>query len=323
MRAGAGLFRLEGRGLIRVTGGDRERWLNGMLSNDVAALAPGPEASGCYAAQLTRTGRIVADYHVLLRPDSFWLETLRTRVAPALESLDRFLIADDVVLADESGSWDRLGVEGPAAPAVLAAACEGGLPELAPESGVDARIGGVEGVVAAFGWSGEPARQVFVPAGSGAEVAAALAEAGRATTADWVEADPETLEILRIEAGIPLLGAELDEDVLPDEAHLDHAVSTTKGCYTGQEVVARMRSQGRPGHLLVALAFDAEPAAPGTHLTQGDRRVGEVTSSCLSPRRGAIGLGFVRRAQAEAGTALRAGDKSVDVQVLGPPSTPP
>ena len=132
-----------------------------------------------------------------------------------------------------------------------------------------------------------------------------------------MEAGEDVLELLRIEAGCPRLGAELDEDVLPAEAHLtERAVSFTKGCYTGQEIVARIESRGRVNHLLVGLAFEAETPALGAPLREGERQVGEVTSVCVSPQCGAIGLGYVRRALAEPGTRLECEGGSVQVAAL-------
>ena len=304
---GVGLFRLEDRGLLRVAGGDRVRWLDGMLSNDVASLAPGPERSGCHALLLTRQGRIVADLHVLLRPESLWLELPRAALAHTREVLERFIIADDVVLEDASDECERIALERPGAAALLA-------PELAADACSELGLGGAELVVAAYGLAGA-GRQLFAPVGAGDAVAAALRERG--AEAGLVEGGAEALEILRIEAGVPRLGRELDEEVLPAEARLERAVSTTKGCYTGQEVVARMASRGRVSHLLVGLRFpEPEAAAVGTALEHEGQAVGEITSACVSPTAGSIALGFVRSAHAEPGSALRAGERAAEVVAL-------
>jgi folate-binding protein YgfZ len=304
---GVGLFRLADRGLLRVTGGDRVRWLDGMLSNEVASLTPGAERSGSHALLLTRQGRIVADPHVLLRPDCLWLELPRAALAHTREVLERFIIADDVALEDASGEFDRVALEGPGAAALVA-------PELEADACSDLALGGVPVVAAAWGLSGA-GRQLFAPAGSGDAVVAALLEAG--PDAGLVEAGGDALEILRIEAGIPKLGVELDEEVLPAEARLEAAVSTTKGCYTGQEVVARMASRARVSHLLVGLRFDAaEPASAGAPLEHEGKRIGEVTSACVSPKEGPIALGFVRAAHAEPGTVLQAGGRPARVAPL-------
>lgn len=297
VRRAAGLFRLSDRALVAVEGADRVRWLNGMVSNDVAVLQPGPERSGCYALLLTRQGRIVADLHVLEMGESFWLELAAPALAPVLERLEKFIIADDVRLADRSDAFARLGLEGPRSAEILARALDGAsLPET--DAWVSARAAGADVVVAAFGWSGERGFQLIVPAAGAAALQGALEEAG--SSSDLVVAGPEVLEVLRIEAGIPRVGSELDEDVLPAEVHLnERAISVDKGCYTGQEIVARIESRGQVQHLLVGLRFEADALPEVGAVVEADgRRTGELTSACHSAVHGAIGLAFVRRAHA-------------------------
>ncbi len=299
VRGAAGLFALADRGVIEVAGEDRTRWLDGMLTNDVASLAPG---SGCPALLLTRQGRIVAPFHVLCFAERFWLETARDAVAPALAALEKLVIADDVVLLDASPGLARLALEGPAAARVLAAAC-GAPVALEPGHFAELEIGGASVVVAAFGFTGEPGFQLLVPTARGEEVAEALRAAGQGE--GLVEGDAVSLELLRIEAGTPRFGAEIDASVLPDEARLGHAVSTTKGCYIGQEVVARVRSRDRVKHRLVGLRVEGEPPAPGAGLAVDGRASGEVTSAARSPRFGSIALGYLRSEHAAPGTAVQ------------------
>ncbi len=148
-------------------------------------------------------------------------------------------------------------------------------------------------MVAAYGLAGGPGFQVLAPVEDAASVHTRLLELG--AEAGLVEACAEAFEILRIEAGVPWLGHDLDESVLPDEAGLDHAVSTTKGCYTGQEVVARMRSRGRISHRLVGLRGEAaEPLSVGADVLADGRRIGEVTSATVSPIAGPIALAYLR-----------------------------
>ncbi|HVN39747.1 MAG TPA: glycine cleavage T C-terminal barrel domain-containing protein [Myxococcota bacterium] len=293
-RRGAGLFALRERALVAVRGRDRVRWLDGMLSNDVASLRPGRSTSGCYALLLTPQGRIVRDFHVLQRGDELWLETEARGLPEVLARLGRHIIADDVTLEDRSAGFARIGVEGAGASRLLARAL-GEPPDLASECGDDFCCADHRICVVAFGWSGAPGFQLIAPA----EAQAALTSALRAAAppdAPLVEGDAEVLEILRIEAGIPRLHRELDEGVLPAEAGLmARAVSLQKGCYTGQEIVARIHSRGAESHHLVALRFAGAEAAPGAQLRAGERVVGSVTSSCRSARAGPIGLGFVRR----------------------------
>jgi len=314
VRAGVGLFRLADRGLIEVTGGDRVRWLDGMLSNDVTRLQEGGEHSGCYALALNAKGRIIADLHVLVHGAGFWLETAAAAVDRLLAHFERHRIADDVELRDIGASVDRLGIEGPLA-APLLERVSGVALELAAECCEVLRIGESEVVAARYGWSGEIGFQLFAPAGSGEAIARELETAS--TAAGSIRMGGETLEIMRIEAGIPRFGAEIDETTLPAEVGLAHAVARSKGCYVGQEVVARMEAAGRVSHRLVGLALDegALPA-PGEEIRTADERVGEVTSCCRSARAGPIALGFVRAAHGAPGTELRVAGRRARVSAL-------
>lgn len=313
-RRGVGSFRQDERGLVVVEGRDRVRWLNGMLSNDVARLAAGRERSGCYALLLTRIGRIVADVHVLERGDAFWLECDAGAVAPLLATLGKFIIADDVRLSDASAAWERLALEGPAASAVFAAAA-GEAPGLAPDCADAFAIAGVNVLAGAWGVSGEDALQLFAPAGASAAVSEALRRAGAAWS--LLEADAETLEVLRIEAGTPRFGRELSEAVLPAEAGLERAISTSKGCYTGQEIVARMATRGEASHALVGLALaDASLPAAGAPVSAQGARVGELTSVTRSVSAGAIALAYVRRAHAAPGAELEVAGRGARVTAL-------
>lgn len=319
-RTGAAIFPLASRALLAVSGADRVRFLQGQLSNDVAGLDPAGPRSGCYALVLTPQGRIVADLHVLARPGELWLETAAARAAAVAARLEKYVIADDVRIADRGAGWARFAIEGPRARALLAAAAPGAALELLPDAWAPLRIAGAEALVAAFGWSGEPALQLFVPRAAEEAAREALRAAGAATGAAW--GDPAALEILRIEAGVPAAGAELGEEVLPAEARLvERAVSFTKGCYTGQEVVARMHSRARVGHLLVGLllapeAPDAALPAPGAALLHGGAKVGELTSVARSPAAGAIALGYLRAAHAGPGTELACDGGRARVAVL-------
>ena len=314
IRASAGIFRLSDRGLIEVSGGDRIRWLDGMLSNDVTSLQAVGENSGCYAVTLTAKGRIVADLHVLARDASFWLETAAAAVPKTIEHFQRHLVADDVNLCDLGPSIDRLAVEGPLASRLLERVAGAPL-DLAADCHKILRIGETEVVVARYGWSGETGFQLLVPAGSGETVAKQIEAAE--SESESITAGVKTLEILRIEAGIPRFGAEIDETVLPAEARLERAVSQSKGCYVGQEVVARMEAAGRVSHLLVGLAMGESPVPePASEITTGGKRIGEVTSSCRSALAGSIALGFVRVAHSATGTELCVAGRPARVAAL-------
>ena len=315
IRRGAGWFALPQRGLLSVRGGDRVRWTNGMVSNDVARLAPGPDRSGCHALLLTAQGRIVADLHVLAREQEIWLELAGEVLPDVAKRLERYVIADDVAISDESAHWRRFALEGPRAPELLARAVSAPI-AIASDSGVDVTIAGASVVACAWGWSGESAYQLFVPAAAADRVAAAIAATAR--EGELEIADAEVLEVLRIEAGTPSQGRELGEDVLPAETGLvGRAVSTTKGCYTGQEIVARMESRGSASHRLVGLRCDAaDPPPVGAAVRADGQAIGSVTSACRSTHAGTIALGYVRSAHAAPGSAVEVSGARAQIAAL-------
>jgi folate-binding protein YgfZ len=302
-RSFAGLFDMASRGLIEVRGEDRVRWLDGMISGDVTALHAGEAGSGCYATLLTNRGAIIADLHVAQMGEVILLETLRSEIPRVLESLDRLIIADDVDLVDQSEQTQTLGLEGPAAADILEHALGAGTILPTAENWCRGEISDRSVLVAAFGFSGEPGFQLRISPEDRAEVESALDAA--AAPQSIVRGDAESLEILRVEAGIPALARELDEEVLPPEARLERAISTNKGCYVGQEIVARLRSRGQVNHLLVGLTLDGQEAPDeGTILSVGGRKTGEITSLAHSPSAGTIALAYVRREHSEPGTAI-------------------
>ncbi len=312
VREGIGLFEMDDRGLLEVRGSDRIRWLDGMITGDVKGLEKRGDGAGCYALLLTHRGAIVADLHVgrLVgrtvgrMGEALLLECKRSEVGRIRAVLEKMIIADDVALGDRSGELAVLGIEGARSGDVLARAS--GLAVLPSADGWgEAEFAGAEVLVAAFGWSGELAYQLRVEPTKLGVVRAALEASAASLGVDCVAGDSALLEVLRIEAGIPALGAELDEEVLPPEARLERAVANNKGCYVGQEIVARLRSRGQVNHLLVGLRFEGDllPAA-GTALSAAGRATGEITSVATSPSEGAIGLAFVRREHAEVGTRV-------------------
>jgi folate-binding protein YgfZ len=314
VRAGVGWFPELPRGVVRVTGADRVRWLNGMVTADVARLAAGDLA---HALLLSPIGRILAELVVIERGDQAWLDTGAGEVAELVARLERYVIADDVALTDAGAELSRAALEGPGVVSLLA---ELGLEAPAEGACTDAKIAGTPVVLAGWGESGERAVQLFVPSDRARAVEEAVLVAGGDAL---VRGDAQSLDVLRIEAGTPRMRLELDEDVLPAEAGLmERAVSLTKGCYTGQEIVARLHSRGEVAHRLVGLVFDGDvPPETGRSLALPDgKRVGEVTSSCASSL-GVIGLGYVRRSHAAPDTRLVAGSDAARVHAL--PFAPP
>lgn len=307
------LYALPERSVLACRGEDRVQWLDGMVSNDVATPGAGALLP---ALVLTREGRIVSDPWVLVHEDALWLELEAAALEKTRAHLEKFIIADDVKLEDAGARLARFSFDGPGAGQALRAAGADALPGAGAH--VSVLIAGQRLTLAAYGFTGEPAFQLFADAGAQETLQDALCK-----LPGVAPGDAERFECRRIEAGVPRFGFELDESVLPAEARLEAAVSESKGCYTGQEVVARMRSRGRVGHLLVGLRFSGErlPAA-GAPLALGGEDfatgpvVGEVTSAVLSPECGAIGLGFVRAQHAEAGVRLDAAEVEARVTAL-------
>jgi folate-binding protein YgfZ len=287
----AGLRDLSDRGLLRATGSDRVRFLNGMLANDVAKLAPGDARP---SLQLDRKGHVLAELWVLAESEAILLD-----VAPGLESelravLEKHIIADDVALASESDAIGQLGIEGPAARDAVRAI--GGA---TPEHGRFERASfASESVMFVAGGSlGDEGVRVLAPRALLPRLREALALPELAAPA---------VEALRIEAAIPALGRDVTARNFPQEARLERAFSLSKGCYVGQEIVARIASRGAVNRLLVKLRT-RDRVEPGADIRVGDTAVGQITSSALSAASGPIALGYVRVDDARAGVAVQIG----------------
>lgn len=257
-----------------------------MVTNDVEALAPG---AGCRAAMLTVKGKTLAELAIYPDAETLLLELDGELRAKIRDVLTKHMIMDDVDLTDLTDETRELGVFGDGAQAALSRALGAEVPPLKPYH--HALVGGVR--VAA-------APELDMP---GFHVFGAPAVEGRAV-------GDEEWEVLRIEAGRPRYGVDVDEDRLILEAGMDDAVSLTKGCYLGQEVVARATSRGHINRKLVGLRLDGEgPASAGARLSgPGRDDAGLVTSSVMSPRFGAIALGYVHRSLWDPGTELELHD---------------
>lgn len=305
IRTGAALAEVAPRGLIGVSGRDRATYLHGLLTNDIAALKAG---TGCYAAWLTAQGRMTTDMHVLESGDMILLDVPVHTTADVLARLDQFLFTEDVQLADLSADLRRVEVHGPEAAAAITAACGGpaALADLAswPQCR-NARVafGGGAVVVARIDRLAVPGYVLYVAAGDQTTLRSALHDAGAK------DVRPEAIEAARIEAGWPVFGVDMDEHIIPLEAGIEsRAISMTKGCYVGQEVIVRVlhRGHGRVAKKLVGLRVDGEgPVARGEKLDSGDAEMGFVTSSAVSPEHGCVALAYLHRDHSRPGTAVR------------------
>jgi folate-binding protein YgfZ len=301
LREGAVTGAIADRRQIAVAGPDRASFLQGLLTNDIPSLTPG---RGCYAAWLTPQGRMLTDLHVLESGDMILLDVPAADVDQAAERLEQFHFTEDVQIASLAGSLRALWLHGPGAAQILEAlAARDGSSYAAWTDYQNARaeIAGAPVVIARIDQLDVPGYAIYADVQQEAALTTALAAAGA------VRATPATLEAARIEAAYPMFGVDMTTDTIPLEAGIeDRAISLTKGCYVGQEVIIRVlhRGHGRVARKLVGLRVDGAVPQRGAKIFSGDREIGFVTSSAKSPRLGAIALGYVHRDFLEPGTGI-------------------
>jgi folate-binding protein YgfZ len=307
-RRGAGLIDRSDRGRIVVSGRDRAEYLQGLLSNDIVALKPG---GGCYATYLTPQGRMIADLLVYELGDVILLGMSGDVKAGVLGKLDQFIFSEDVQLGDVTETFGQLGVIGPGAAKAVAAVVTGvpadALSALDEHGNIRAFVDGRPAIVARVTDTGEPGFDVFVERGQSDALRAGLQHAGA------IPIDAATADRVRIESGVPMFHRDMDEDTIPLEAGIEgRAISLTKGCYVGQEVIIRVlhRGHGRVARKLVGLAIDGGSApAAGAAVRSGDRDIGHVTSAAISPALDRpIALAYVHRDFVQPGTAVTVAD---------------
>ena len=331
IREGAALVTSPARGRIAVSGKDRASYLQGLLTNDIQALTAG---TGCYAAWLTPQGRMITDLHVLESGDMILLDVPEATRALVLQRLDEFLFSEDVQLGDLTAALRAVSVHGPAAARVIEAvvilpADAGSHTALLGEAGsrtddgfrleaenrlhaedlFHAQYANVRGyfdgtpvVVARIDQLGVPGFTVYVDAVREPDLVRALERAGAQRAGD------AAVEAARVEAGYPLFGPDMNDDIIPLEAGIEpRAISFSKGCYVGQEVIIRVlhRGHGRVAPRLVGLTLQAGAApTPGARIHAGGKDAGFITSSARSPRLGTIALGYVHRDFVAPGTSV-------------------
>jgi folate-binding protein YgfZ len=294
-----GLLDRSERGKLALTGADAKSFLAGQVTNDVEALTPG---HGCYAALLTPKGKMRGDMRVLDLGDELWLDTERVALQGLFDTIRRFKIGHDVELHKRTLQQALFSLLGPRAREVAGADAAG----LGPGEHDNARS--PLGVLVTT----DLGVDVICAVEDAARVRAALEEAGA------VPVDLQAAEVRRVESGRPRYGLDLDETVIPQEAGLnERAVSFTKGCYVGQETVARLHYKGKPNRHLRGLRLSG-PAEPGAVLRLGEREVGRLGSVVVSPRFGDIALALVRR-EAALGDVVAVGDGSVSATVVDLP----
>src|SRR5438552_620104 len=292
LREGAGVVDLGFRTLVRATGADRATFLQGMLTNDVASLVPG---TGCVALLLTIQGRVTADVRVAALEDALLLDVDVCARAALVEALEKLIIADDVELGEPGEPLALIGVEGPGAARLLP---DG--ERLAPYAHAVVTLAGVAVRAQRASEVRGPGFVLHMPATRAAAVWDALVAAGARPCG------MEALESRRVEVGVPRIGVDMDGATLALEVPVEDAISATKGCYLGQEVVARGTARGHVNRRLVGLRLEGPEPPPGAPLVREGKEAGRLTSVVRAFGAGGLAaLGFVRRACWEPGPELR------------------
>lgn len=284
LREGALVRRADELGTLIVTGGERQSWLNGLVTCDLAPLGPG---GGAYGLSVIKSGKILAEVWVVIAADRLHVGALRDRVGLLHETFDKYLIMEDAEIRDASAEHGWILAAGPRSAELL-----------------DAARGAAAGVEAARAdWTGLGGAAIVAPGeAASAALAALLARGATGTTAAaW--------DVLRVEHDVPRFGVDFDGENYPQEASLeDRAVSFNKGCYLGQETVFMLQMRGHAKKRLVQIEIEGEDDVPaGAEITLPEvGTVGSVTSRVKNPRGpGVLALGYVKYKHAAQGAALR------------------
>jgi folate-binding protein YgfZ len=297
LREAVGMVDRSFRGKLMLRGADASEFLQGQLTNDIEALAPG---GGCYAALLSHKGKMRADLRVLRGADWVWLDTESETLGVLKRTIETYSLGREVRLEDVSGARAMLSLIGPSTDGAL---------DVAPPGEEHAFVEGDHGL--------------YVRTDVGVDVICAAESIDDVRAALGVEAVSEaSAECVRIETGRPRYGLDIGPETIPQEAGLNaRAVSFDKGCYVGQETVARLFYKGKPNRHLRGLRLSA-PVATGQPLRLGEREVGVVGSTCVSPAHGPIALALVRR-EAGPGQVLRVAESDAEAEVVELPFAAP
>jgi folate-binding protein YgfZ len=294
---GAGLIDLSAtRGRIRVSGSEATTFLNGLITNDVKNLAQNRWMPAVFP---TVQGRLIGAVRVIRGGEpAFLIDTETASHEAVLKTISRFTLAGDFKVSDVTSETALLTVQGDKAAEIVEKVT--GVSNL-PDNGV-AETNGVTIIRASH--TGEDGFDLFIDAARKAEFQKALEAAGAQPIGE------DTFEILRVEAGIARFGQDMDETSVVPETNLDDAVSYTKGCYVGQEIIVRIKHRGHPAKKLTGLRFETDQQVePGAViLSKENQEIGRVTSAVVSPKLGSIGLGYVRYEHLAEGTPIVVGD---------------
>jgi folate-binding protein YgfZ len=293
------VYGLKERAHIELRGGDRVRWLNGMVTNNIRDLAAG---RGVYAFMLNPQGRILADFYAYNRGDRLLIDTDQSQAEKVLTAFDHYIIMDDVTVSNLSLEWGAIGVGGRNSEDVLrAVGLE--LPELAPLEFADAAWQEISLTVLRTDHEAVESFEVWLGAAQAPALEAALLNAGAKPVGT------AALERFRIASGIPRYGQDIRERDLPQETEQLRALNFSKGCYVGQEIVERIRSRGNVHRTFTGFLVDGALPPPGAKIQLEGKDVGEITSVASLPLASGerlVALGYIRREAALPGKQLSA-----------------
>ena len=306
--SGCGLIDLSSRAKIALTGSDRLRWLNGMVTNNIRDLAVG---RGVYAFLLNPQGHILADMYAYHRGDSLTVDTDQFQLEKLVATFDRYIIMDDVEVTNLSDQVQSIGLAGPRARDVLRKAGFD-FPALEPLQFTDVTWQNATLTIVRGDHPGVPWYEVWLAPERQPVLRSALTQAGATAVS------AAALDLLRIAAGIPRYGRDIRERDLPQETSQDRALNFSKGCYVGQEIVERIRSRGAVHRKFAGFEVQGLLPAPGAKIQAEGKDVGEITSAASLPVKGGerrLAIGYIRREFAS-GKQVQAGDAQLAVTNL-------
>jgi folate-binding protein YgfZ len=304
--SGCGVYDLSSWAKIQLTGTDRVRWLNGMVTNNVRDLAVG---HGVYAFLLNPQGRIMGDLYAYNRGESIILVTDQTQVAKILEIFDHYIIMDDVQVENISDKLTAIGLSGPKSQDVLRTAGFE-IPELQPLELRDLQWKQVPVSLVRGEREKRESWEIWLAPENATQLRDALIQSGAKLAVD------AALELCRIALGIPCYGQDIRERDLPQETEQARALNFSKGCYVGQEIVERIRSRGAVHRTFTGFVFESGLPAVGTKVQVEGKDVGEITSATSLPLENGLvlaGLGYIRREANSTGKELLAGEVKITV----------
>jgi len=306
---GAGLVELPGRTLVEVQGRDRATFLHNLCTCDVKKLQPG---QGGEAFFTDASGKILGFVLLFVEAESIILETMPDQAKFFLTHLDRYIFREDVQLVDRTSELAEMLLAGRKSGALLAEVA-GVIPPTERLTHMPTEIGGCQVILRRVDWTEQGGYLIQSSAEDATKISKVLTDAGA------VPCSSEVFEIARVEAGTPQFGQDISHDNLPQEIDRDAlAISFTKGCYIGQETVARIDALGHVNRKLRGIRFSGDDVPPaGTELTATDKKAGQVTSSVYSLKlQSPLALGFVRRGLEQAGQQLESPAGTAEVLVL-------